>query len=354
MEYFDIGAELEDLANKSSACVYTKGPQMVRKCTLESELDKFTTLFPKVKTHLEMTFVQMQSVLKQWNCGWDPNCNFQIAAHTIFSRKMKAECEFCPGEFEQNAFAAAMYKEGTNVYDYGIMEWKVKGMLEQAEADYSQKSAIWGVYNPLANASGVPGTPYNVMDGLFAQTQNHITNGDFVPTPTGQFTVDTVWEQLKMMKRSMFAGKKYAGNLLLISCEVYEMVIEHFEKCGKNVINFYDRFGKKRVNEPIWVPNSGIQLCPLTSFGNSHAAIMTSKSNLLRILDLESDARNLWTQKDKWSICLGHARKGGIGFMCPDPKLVVVNDQIPTIDQLGTNAPSNFEIPAEVLTPLAA
>ncbi len=343
LQHYSIQTELKDLANKSGACIYTKGPQMVRKCRVESELMKFTTLMPNVKTFLEMTYTKMGHVLQKWSCDWNPMCDFKIAPHHLFIRKMKADCEICPGEHEQNTFAAQFYQNGTNPYDFGIAEFEISEMLQQAEVDYSNISAIWGLYDddPAATSS-----PFNVMDGLFAQTRKHIDAEHFCEIPTGVPTKENIWDMMKMFRDRVHPTKKTKFNLALVSCKVYFMLLDALLERGVCGVDWVARHRTPIINEPIFIPGVNMQICPLVSFGDSDAIIVTSKDNIYNLADMESDMNNLWVERNKRKLCIFHDRKGGIGYACPDKRLVLVNDQIPTLDQLGLNASNNFDIPA--------
>lgn len=349
MDAFNIPAQLDELCAKGLACVRTMGPQMVQKCKLDSELSKFTTSFPNVKTHLELTYTQFGSVLQQWNCAWNPKCDWAVSPHFIPVRKMKADCEFCPGEYEQNCFAAQFYKPGTDPFDYGIMQWKINQFLEQAELDYAHRSFIWGKHDPT---NATPGA-YNVMDGLFEVTNKAIDAGEASVVPTGEITEENVWEVIKMMRDCSWVGKKYKMNQLLVSCKVLTMLLDYLESCGKisGAINMLDRTMKPNPSQAVWIPGSNIQICPLVSFGDSDAMIMTPKENILNLFDLQSDMQNLFVQQDKRKICIGHDRKGGMGYLCPGKKFICVNNMIPSSDTLGDAAPENYYIPANDLLP---
>jgi len=340
---------IQDILEQAAACVHVRGPQMVVKCRLASEFMKYSTPYPDVKRFVEMSELKIGFILQKFVKDFTPMGDIDICFNRIEVCKLKGDWQFCPSEEEQNKYLAQFYKPGTDSYDFGWGQFVLDEFIRKMEEDENYASAFFSVHDDASATAAGPRSPFSTYNGWYAQIHLAIADDKITPLPTGENTLENIWENLYAMADSVHACMKGQPMKLWLTCRDYQLAYRAREMQFLQSNDPVAQAGQKRFQPTLCIPGTFIELVPLVSMSMyadptqpKSPMILTSIDNAVHAFDSASD-NDIKVEPDKRLICIFNDRKGGVGFWCTDDRFLIVNDQIPNpwtnIRPDGTAAP---------------
>jgi len=330
---------LEEFIAKSNRCLVKLGEQMMNKCKRNlGQTNKLAVSIGGVKRTLEVSEARYGRIIQKWQKAFTPRASMEIKPQCIDICKIKIDVLLCPSEYDQHHYLGLMQEAGSNPYAYGFHQYLIDNLLYQIQEDKQYVSDIFSV-TPTSLMPNKPGSAWLSGDGLFSNIWKLYQKGDITPIPTGKITKENICAQVDLMVKNVHRCLKGKPARLYLSCENYikycEAKFEKYYQSDNVYVDLLSMNGRRTPNSnlrPFMIPHSNVMMCPLESIDYEYpndAMILIGEGNLVNVYDEMSDDTTLYFEKDKRSICIFGDMKRGQGFICPDERFILTNDQVP-------------------------
>lgn len=291
----DIATELQVYLGKAANQRSIKA-----QITQKTETMKHMTTIRNSKSEHQAVNAKMTSVVQAFQKTFNPVGDAEFSPNIIKNYRHKVDVSFYPDDVHES-WLSFLEEEGKSRKEWPITRYIIEELLiPQIAHDREKKLIFNGVYN-----AGTPTVPGASMDGLGQILQDGITSGNINEVTLAAITKDNIFDQVEEFVDAI--GDVYDDEEMGVF-----MSPTYYKWYKRDKRNTHGGDTDYTKSDQVDFTNRSVIALP--SMSGSDVIFATPKWNMIRLVNLIDDVKNLEVQLDKREILLLADWWEGVGF----------------------------------------